>query len=313
MIKYSILIPAFKNNFLKQCLLSIVNQTDPDFEVIIVDDHSPEDIKSIVAEVNDNRIKYYRNEKNCGAKNVVDNWNICLHYASGKYVICMGDDDVLDPDCLKIYGQLIEKYPNFGVYHTRSYIIDEDSKPFRATERRSEKENTLDLIWRSINGGCTQFIGDFLYNRQILLNDGGFYKLPFAWGSDYLTAFVCSTHGGIAHTNKPLFRYRKNRYTISSSSNADEKIKAQQQLYDWMESYVMEYTPLNEDERVSKTMILDNLGVARKKALAFELMIDMQSSGVKGFLNWAFHARKYKISIPLVVYSYLQSLKSKFK
>lgn len=313
MIKFSILIPAFKINFLKECLLSIVNQTDSDFEVIIVDDHSPENIKQIVAEVNDNRIKYYRNEQNCGAKNVVDNWNICLRYASGDFVLCMGDDDVLAPDCLEVYGQLIEKYPNLGVYHTRSYIIDEESKPFRATELRSEKENTLDLIWRSINGGCTQFIGDFLYNRQMLLNDGGFYKLPFAWGSDYLSAFIGSTHGGIVHTNKPLFRYRKNRYTISSSSNADEKIKAQHELYDWMDKFVTEYNPQNEDERVSKTMILDNLGVARKKALAFELMIDMQSSGITGFLDWITHTSKYNISIPLVFYSYIQSLKSKFK
>lgn len=313
MIKYSILIPAFKIKFLKECLLSIVNQTDSDFEVIIVDDHSPENIKQIVAEVNDNRIKYYRNEQNCGAKDVVDNWNICLHYASGDFVICMGDDDVLDPDCLKVYGQLIEKYPNLGVYHTRSYIIDEESKPFRATERRSEKENTLDLIWRSINGGCTQFIGDFLYNRKLLLKDGGFYKLPFAWGSDYLSAFIASTHGGIAHTNLPLFKYRKNRLTISSSSNAGEKIKAQHLLYDWIEKFVQNYSPNNLDEKVSKTMILDNLGVARKKALAFELMIDMQSSGVTGFLKWIINTSKYKISIPLVFYSYIQSLKSKFK
>ena len=75
----------------------------------------------------------------------------------------------------------------------------------------------------------------------------------------------------------------------------------------------MEYTPQNEDERVSKTMILDNIGIARKKALVFELMTDMQSSGIKGLLNWITHASKYKISIPLVFYSYIQSLKSKFK
>lgn len=313
MIKFSVLIPAFKTLFLKECLLSVLHQEEQNFEIIVVDDHSPENIKSVVEEIDDKRIKYYRNEENCGAKNVVDNWNICLQYASGDYVICMGDDDILSPDCLKVYRELIEKYPNLGIYHTRSYIINEESKPFRATELRSEKENTLDLIWRSINGGCTQFIGDFLYNRQMLLSDGGFYKLPFAWGSDYLSAFIGSTHGGIAHTNKPLFRYRKNRYTISSSSNAIEKIKAQHQLYDWIHNYVSEYNPHNEDEKVSKTMILDNLGVARKKALSFELMIDMQSSGLLGLFDWMIHAKRHKVSIPLVVYSYFESLRTKFK
>ena len=53
MKQFSILIPTYKARFLRECLLSIINQTDSDFEVIIVDDHSPENIKQIVDEVND--------------------------------------------------------------------------------------------------------------------------------------------------------------------------------------------------------------------------------------------------------------------
>lgn len=310
---FSILIPAFKTKFLKECLESILCQDFPNFEIIVVDDCSPEDIKTVVEYFNDDRIKYYRNEKNCGARDVVDNWNICLRYASGDFVICMGDDDLLASNCLAEYNKLIEQYPNLGVYHTRSYIIDEESNPFRATELRSEKENTLDLIWRSINGGCTQFIGDFLYNRKMLLSDGGFYKLPFAWGSDYLSAFIASAHGGIAHTNKPLFKYRKNRYTISSSSNAEEKIAAQHLLYDWIAKFIQGYEPKNEDENISKIMIQENMGVARKKAVIFELMVNMQFSGILGLIKWLVKTKKCRISIPMVVYSYFESLRSKFK
>lgn len=291
MKQFSILIPAFKTKFLKECLESILNQLYKDFEIIVVDDCSPENIQSIVEVLNDDRIRYYRNEKNCGAKDVVDNWNICLNYAVGKYVICMGDDDILDPNCLSEYNKLIERYPNVGVFHTRTYIIDEESKVFRATELRSEKENTLDLIWRSINGGCTQFIGDFVFNRYLLLKDGGFYKMPFAWGSDYLSVFIASTHGGIIHTNKPLFRYRQSRYTISSSSNAVEKIKAQFMLYDWIDRYVKSCIPKSQEEEVTKAMIVDHIDSARQKAVSYELMIDMQSSGVLGMISWMFHAK----------------------
>ena len=85
--KISILIPAFKIAYLRKCLDSICKQSYNNWEVVVVDDCSPEDIKSIVFGYNDNRIFYYRNEHNYGAVNVVDNWNKCLEYATGDYCI----------------------------------------------------------------------------------------------------------------------------------------------------------------------------------------------------------------------------------
>ena len=79
---------------------------------------------SVVKSFTNARIRYYVNEKNCGAENVVDNWNICLGYARGDYVICMGDDDKLLSTCLKEYAKLIERYPGLGVYHAgRKYFF----------------------------------------------------------------------------------------------------------------------------------------------------------------------------------------------
>lgn len=98
---FSILIPAFKVSYLKECIESILAQIYKNFEVIIVDDASPYDICSIVSQFNDERIRYYRNEVGFGAYNVVGNWNKCLGFATGDYVICMGDDDKLKPCCLE--------------------------------------------------------------------------------------------------------------------------------------------------------------------------------------------------------------------
>ena len=65
-MKFSVTIPAFKTKFLEKAIQSVLNQTYNDFELIIVDDCSPEDIKSVVDKFKDNRIRYYRNEKNSG-------------------------------------------------------------------------------------------------------------------------------------------------------------------------------------------------------------------------------------------------------
>ena len=108
-ITFSILIPAYKSMFIKECIQSILNQTYTNYEIIVVNDASPENIDSIISEIHDDRVKYFKNKFNCGAVNVVDNWNICLKHASGEYVICMGDDDKLLPNCLEEYYNLINQ------------------------------------------------------------------------------------------------------------------------------------------------------------------------------------------------------------
>ena len=68
MQKYNFLLPAYKPDFFKEALDSILGQTYRDFKLIILDDCSPYDLKSIVDEYDDDRITYYRNEENMGAK-----------------------------------------------------------------------------------------------------------------------------------------------------------------------------------------------------------------------------------------------------
>ncbi|MFP3467945.1 glycosyltransferase family 2 protein, partial [Leifsonia sp. SIMBA_070] len=82
-MKYSIGIPAFKGRYLSECINSILSQTFTDFELIVVNDCSPDGIFEIVNGFNDPRISYYENEVNTGAENVIDNWNKCLNFAKG--------------------------------------------------------------------------------------------------------------------------------------------------------------------------------------------------------------------------------------
>ena len=93
-----------------------------------MNDASPYDLDGIVGQYDDPRIRYFKNEKNCGAKDVVDNWNICLSHATGEYLICMGDDDNLTPRCLQDFADLIGKYAELDLFHARSEIIDDDYK-----------------------------------------------------------------------------------------------------------------------------------------------------------------------------------------
>lgn len=56
-MKFTIAIPAYKRTFLKECIDSILAQTYKDFELIIINDASPEDLDSVVECYKDSRIR----------------------------------------------------------------------------------------------------------------------------------------------------------------------------------------------------------------------------------------------------------------
>ena len=241
-MKFSVTIPTFKARYLSEAIQSVADQSYADWELIIVDDCSPEDIKSIVTPwLDDSRIRYYRNTKNCGALNVVDNWNICLSHCTGDYVICIGDDDKLLPCCLEEYNRLIEKYPALNVYHARTEIINERGELISLQEPRPEWESALSLIWNRWAYRPKQFIGDFCYNTQYLKNEGGYFKLPLAWGSDDITSVLAARSNGIANTQSFCFQYRDNGLTITSCSRyAEKKLEASLREYEWFTSFLRE-------------------------------------------------------------------------
>lgn len=242
-IKFSILIPAYKKEFLSQAVESCLAQSYSNFEVIILDDASPENILDTIKPfLADSRVRYFRNDLNIGAYNVVNNWNKCLSYSSGEYVICMGDDDRLLPNCLKSYCEIINKYPDLGVYHSLTEIIDESGQVIGRQETRPDFESSLSMIWGRWNGRI-QFIGDFCFNSSLLKENGGFFFLPLAWGADDVSAFIASRgngadlRDGIANTQIPGFQYRRFGSTISSSASNRIKLSSKIAYLKWFRDY----------------------------------------------------------------------------
>lgn len=232
-MKFSVVIPAYKAAFFQEAVCSVLHQTWIDWELVIVDDASPEDLKSLIAPaLSDPRVRYYRNENNIGASNVADNWNRGLEYCCGDYVICMGDDDRLLPECLAEYASLIEGLPGLGLYHTQTEVIDDKGIVLERLEARPRKESALEMLlarWK----GRKQYIGDFCFDLKALRSNGGFYKLPLAWGSDDISAFIAARSSGVGNTASVGFQYRRNSATISSSGNYEMKVSAMIQCADW--------------------------------------------------------------------------------
>lgn len=292
-MKFSVTIPAYKSKYLFDAISSILHQTYQNYEIIIVDDCSPEDLKTVVDKFADSRIHYYRNEQNCGAINVVYNWNICLSHAHGDYVICMGDDDMLLPNCLEDLSYLIEKYPKLNVFHIQTQIIDESGNLYKSLDIRPEYETAIEMLLCRFRGR-SQYIGDFCYNVNALKNAGGFFYLPLAWTSDDITAFRAALPKGIANTKQVGFKYRENRLSISEQTTNDRiKIEALRSSEKWYRAKLSRLD-LGCYGSIPKG-IVENALVSHYRSMYIRHIIgDIRCHPVR-FFYWFFHCREVHV------------------
>ena len=308
-MKFSITIPAYKQKYLYEAIESCLAQTYKDFELIIVDDASPEDLKSVVDRFQDSRIRYYRNEKNCGALHVVDNWNICLGYAKGDYVICMGDDDRLLPNCLEEYSKLIDKYPNLDIYHGMTEIIDENSNVTNMQEARPEREGMYSMISGRLRNSRLQYIGDWLFKRTALEQQNGYVNMPMAWGSDDLTAYTIAKNMGVANTQIPVFQYRISSLTITNSGHYREKAKIQFYVLNQVEALLKSGEVKTEGiENIFRKSMLAKIPELKRLSISNYMRSDMRSKGrMFGLVWWLRYIHQFNLSKKEVIKVWIKS------
>lgn len=294
-MKFSVAIPAYKPDFLKQAIQSVLAQSCGDFELVIVDDASPFGLSSIVSPfLTDSRVRFYQNEKNFGALDVVDNWNRCLDYCIGDYVICMGDDDRLLPNCLADLKDVIGKYPGLGVYHIQAEVIDENGRLYLSLPPRPEMETSLDLLDRRWRRGSCQYIGDFCFDVARLKADGGFYKTPLAWGADDITSFRASKEG-IANTTSIGFQYRFNPSSLSSNHDNKLKFNVLLQVSEWFGEALDNYKPAPDEE--NKLADLRRRRQSHFRMLCDDFIVSDIISAPNSFTGWLKSRKEYGLSL----------------
>ena len=107
-MKFSVLLPTRNRiELLRHAVESVRMQNYADWEIVISDNASDEDVASFVASCGDDRIRYSRTNSFLP---VTENWNRALVQSSGDYLIMLGDDDALMPGCLSTARQLISSW-----------------------------------------------------------------------------------------------------------------------------------------------------------------------------------------------------------
>ncbi|MBA3710375.1 MAG: glycosyltransferase family 2 protein, partial [Planctomycetes bacterium] len=102
----SILIPTRNRaSYLGACIASALAQTERRIEVLVSDNCSSDDTASVVEGFSDARLAYHRHGTDLG---MTGNWNFCLSQAKGDLILLLSDDDLLEPDAVRLLARAME-------------------------------------------------------------------------------------------------------------------------------------------------------------------------------------------------------------
>ncbi len=123
----SIIMPSYNTaKFISETIESVLAQTYPNWELIIVDDCSTDDTDAVVCPyLVDDRIRYIKNEKNSGA---AVSRNRALREAKGKWVAFLDSDDLWFPEKLEKQISFMKKN-DYHFSYTNYIEIDETTNP----------------------------------------------------------------------------------------------------------------------------------------------------------------------------------------
>ena len=118
-MKFSVLIPTRNRlELLKYAVETVLRQDYSDWELVIADNDSEQDVAAYAETLRDRRVRYFRTQ---GFLPVTENWNFALSKSTGDYVIMLGDDDCLLKGYFKLQADLIERYSRPDFIYTDAF------------------------------------------------------------------------------------------------------------------------------------------------------------------------------------------------
>ena len=223
-MKIDIALPFYGDvSYLKEAVASVSVQSDPNWQLIVVDDGYPDStLAAWFASLNDSRISYLRNENNLGANG---NFQKCLNLVTSEFCVVMGADDILESNFIEVVSKTILSYPDISIIHPGIKIVDEENKEIstRSEVIKFKIRNSLesDQILFGEVLATTLMKGNWMYFPAITWRTKEIQEIGFRpWFNvcqDLGLAMDVIMQGGkMALIDDEIFRYR--RHTASDSS-----------------------------------------------------------------------------------------------
>lgn len=223
----SFVVPCYKlAHLLPACLQSILAQSYRDFEILILDDASPDHTAEVAASFRDDRIRYIRNDRNIGH---LHNYNKGIQASRGRYVWLISADDYLRrPYVLERYVQILETHPRAG------YVFCPGVGVVRGGETGLLRYSSFGNADQIVTGH--HFLKRLLHHNFIIaasamarrecydlslfpLNEG------MGWSGDWYLWCVFALRFDVAYCAEPMVCYRQHDLSMTSVLTTEENVR----------------------------------------------------------------------------------------
>jgi Glycosyl transferase family 2 len=213
----SFVVPCYKlGHLLQQCVNSILAQDYKNFEVLIMDNCSPDSTPQVAQSFNDPRVQHIRNESNVGH---IRNYNKGMTLARGKYAWLLSADDMLrTPDVLGRFVNVMERNPRVGYVFCRAIELHQGKEMgiVRWADLGDE-----DCVWND-----TSFLMQLIQDNRIVaptvlmrkecLDKVGLFQVDLPFASDWYMWCMLAMHYDVAYLSEPMVCYRFHEESLTA-------------------------------------------------------------------------------------------------
>jgi glycosyltransferase involved in cell wall biosynthesis len=230
----SVIIPIFNSsNFLRDSIQSILDQSYPDLELILIDDGSTDNSTEIIRSFTDPRIKFISLGENMGIFYAL---NMGLEISRGNFIIRMDADDISFPDRIQRQVQFMKNNPKVGVSGSLAEYFD--GTPFNKAVRN-------DYLKPSLLLDCPFVHPTIIIRKEILelnnLRFSGFLE-------DYELWIKLSAKTDFGLLPEVLLKYRRSENQFTARNFDKRTIEANKLRIDFAETWLKRV--LTDQERL---------------------------------------------------------------
>lgn len=225
--RVSVCIPTYRGRAtIGSAIESVLAQSLTDFELIVIDDGSPDDTRAIVEGFADPRLIYVRNEHNLGPQG---NWNRCLELARGKYFKLLPHDDLLHSHCLERQVAVLDNDHDqrIALVFSARDVLDPTGRVLTRRGYPGQGEGAIagNTVMRSCVRRGTNLLGEpgaVMFRKSLADLVGPFDGTdPYVIDLDYW--FRLLAHGDAHYISECLasFRVSSQSWSVTIGSNQD--------------------------------------------------------------------------------------------
>jgi glycosyltransferase involved in cell wall biosynthesis len=212
----SVIMPVYNaEKFLSESIKSILNQTYPNFEFIIINDGSTDNSKELISSFKDERIRAYDfTNQGCSRQR-----NFGLSVAKGEIIALMDADDISASDRFEVQLNFLKSNEQIHVLGSNCFNIDENGK-IKNEKKFPEFHKEIEFMAPILCPVCHASIMTY---RKILVDCGGYLESHKVAGDHELILRLISQSYKIQNIQKNLYLRRIWKNSLSNAYNSLQK------------------------------------------------------------------------------------------